>query len=235
MIIEGVLAMHVGLRVRWRGHHVEKGFARRVSHQHDKLPLPGVEIAIGGALGVWRAAGDDDYGRVVRLLILTGCRREEVGGLRWTEVDAKERLIRLPGERCKNGRPHEVPLTDMSWSILQEQPAGEHVFGPRGFSQWSRGKRELDQRLGDAVASWRLHDIRRTTATGMADLGVMPHVIEAALNHQSGFKRGVAGTYNRSRYEREVRAALTLWAEHVASLIDGKPSKVVAMPARGGR
>jgi integrase len=190
-------------------------------------------LSDGELAAVWRAAGDDDYGRIIRLLILTGCRREEIGGLRWIEVDSKDRLIRLPAERCKNGRPHEVPLTDMAWSILQEQPVtGEHVFGPRGFSQWSRGKRELDQRLGDAVASWRLHDIRRTAATRMADLGVMPHVVEAALNHQSGFKRGVAGTYNRSRYEREVRAALALWSDHLLSLIDGKPSKIVAMPAR---
>jgi hypothetical protein len=125
-----------------------------------------------------------------------------------------------------------VPLTNLAWSILQEQPVtGEHVFGPRGFSQWSRGKRELDERLSDSVASWRLHDTRRTTATRMADLGVMPHVIEAALNHQSGFKRGVAGTYNRSRYEREVRAALVLWTDHVCAVVEGRASKIVALRA----
>jgi integrase len=180
---------------------------------------------------VWRAAGDDDYSRIVRLLVLTGQRREEIGGLRWVEVDAKERVIRLPAERCKNGRAHEVPLSDLAWSILADQPVtGAHVFGPHGFSQWSRGKRELDQRLGDSVGSWRLHDIRRTAATRMSDLGIMPHVVEAALNHQSGFRRGVAGTYNRSRFEREVRAALARWADHVLALTEGRTSKVVAFP-----
>jgi integrase len=181
---------------------------------------------------VWRAAGDDDYGRIIRLLALTGCRREEIGGLRWIEIDAKERVIKLPAERCKNGRAHEVPLTDLAWSILQEQPVtGEHLFGRDGFSQWSRGKRELDARLGDSVASWRLHDLRRTAATRMADLGVMPHVIEAALNHQSGFKRGVAGTYNRSRYEGAVRNALALWSEHVLALAEGRERKIISLRA----
>jgi integrase len=185
---------------------------------------------------IWRAAGDDDYGRIVRLLALTGCRREEIGGLRWIEVDSKDRLIRLPADRCKNGRPHEVPLTDLGWSILQELPVtGEHVFGPRGFSQWSRGKRELDQRLGNTVAPWRLHDIRRTAATRMADLGVMPHVIEAALNHQSGHKRGPAGIYNRSRYEAAVRNALVLWSDHVRALAEGGESNVTPLQAHSRR
>jgi integrase len=192
-------------------------------------------LSDGELAAIWRAAGDDDYGRITRLLVLTGCRREEIGGLRWVEVESKERLIRLPAERCKNGRPHEIPLTDMAWSILADQPViGEHVFGPRGFSQWSRGKRELDQRLGD-FAAWRLHDIRRTAATRMADLGVMPHIIEATLNHQSGFKRGVAGTYNRSRYEGAVRNALALWSDHVRMLVEGGERKIVAMSARGSK
>jgi integrase len=181
---------------------------------------------------VWRASGDDDYGAIVRLLVLTGCRREEIGSLRWAEIDSKERLIRLPAERVKNGRAFDMPLTDLAWSILQEQPVtGEHVFGPAatGFSSWSRSKEGLDKRLGDKVAPWRLHDVRRTCATRMADIGVMPHVIEAALNHQSGHKRGPAGVYNRSRYERDVHNALALWSDHVRALVVGGKRKVVAL------
>jgi len=78
------------------------------------------------------------------------------------------------------------------------------------------------------VGDWRVHDIRRTVATRMADLGVQPHVIEAVLNHQSGHRAGVAGIYNRSRYEREVRAALALWADHVHSVVTGPIAKSAA-------
>jgi len=190
-------------------------------------------LADAELLAIWRASGDGDYGRIVRLLVLTGCRREEIGGLRWTEIDSKERVVRLPSERVKNHRNHDVPLTDLAWSILQEQPVtGEHVFGrdATGFSAWSWGKEGLDERLGDSVAPWRLHDARRTVATRMADLGVMPHVIEATLNHQSGHKRGPAGVYNRSNYQREVRNALTLWSDHVRVLVEGGERKIVAFP-----
>lgn len=185
-------------------------------------------------VAIWRASGDDDYGRIVKLLALTGCRRDEVGGLRWSEVDIKERVIRLPGERVKTHRSHDVPLTDLAWSILQERPVtGEYVFGGgSGFSAWSICKKALDERLGDSVAAWRLHDVRRSAATKMCDIGIAPHVVEQILNHQSGHKGGVAGTYNRSRYEREVRAALARWSDHVAALVEGSESKVVAFAVK---
>src|SRR5262249_62293299 len=106
-----------------------------------------------------------------------------------------------------------------------------HLFGERsdlGFTQWG-AKRELDERLGGQVAGWRLHDLRRTAATGMADIGVQPHIIEAVLNHISGHKVGVAGIYNRSSYEREVRAGLALWADHVRTLVEGGERKIVPL------
>jgi integrase len=96
-----------------------------------------------------------------------------------------------------------------------------------GFLRWADGKAALDARAG--VADWVLHDIRRTVATRMADLGVAPHVIEAILNHQSGHKSGIAGTYNRSSYANETRAALALWADHVTALVSGRPRKIAAM------
>jgi integrase len=77
---------------------------------------------------------------------------------------------------------------------------------------------------------WNAHDLRRTTATGLANLGTPPHVVEAILNHQSGHKRGVAGVYNRSPYEREVRAALALWEDHLRTIIAGGERKVLAYP-----
>jgi integrase len=186
---------------------------------------------------IWRASGDDAYGKVVKLLILTGARRGEVGGMRWSELDLERGLWSLPPERTKNGRPHTVPLMPLAIEIIQSTPqrlGRDHLFGTRstgGLAHW-HAKAELDDRLGKAVAPWRLHDVRRTAATRMADLGVQPHVIEAALNHVSGHKAGVAGIYNRSSYEREVKAALALWADHIRALVEGGERKVIPLAGR---
>jgi integrase len=181
---------------------------------------------------VWRASGDDDHGRIVRLLMLTGCRRQEVGGAMWTEFDFERGTWTIPGERSKNHREHTLPLPAQALAIIAAVPRmvdRDHLFGVRGegFRCWSAGKATLDQRAG--VANWTLHDIRRSVATRLADLGVQPHVIEAMLNHQSGHKGGVAGTYNRSVYATETRAALALWADHVTALTSGRPRKITAM------
>lgn len=171
---------------------------------------------------VWRACGDDDYGRIVRLLVLTGCRRDEIGGMCWSEFDASMCTWTLPAERAKNHRALVLPLPPAAWRIIESVPrivGRDQLFGERsdvGFRGWYRGKLGLDQRCG--VVDWTVHDIRRTVATRMGDLGIQPHVIEALLNHASGYKRGVAGTYNRSIYEKDVRAALVLWAGHVHTL-----------------
>jgi integrase len=189
---------------------------------------------------VWRASGDDDYGRVVKLLILTGCRRQEIGGMRHSELDADKSTWTLPAERSKNGRAHTLPLPAAPWDIINGVPrmvGRDQLFGVRagrGFSAWAQGKAGLDRRLGDAGAPFQLHDLRRSTATCLADLGVQPHIIEQILNHQSGHKRGPAGVYNRSSYEREVKAALALWADHVRSLVEGGGRKVLLMPITAG-
>jgi integrase len=103
----------------------------------------------------------------------------------------------------------------------------EQLFGVRshGFTRWPIDKAELDRRSG--VTSWTVHDIRRTVATRMADLGVQPHIVEQILNHQSGHRRGPAGTYNRSPYTNEVKQALALWADRVRTLVDGGERKVL--------
>lgn len=196
---------------------------------------------------IWKALPADQYGAIVRLLILTGQRREEIGGLRWSEIDVGKGLISLPGERTKNGRPHELLLPAAAMAIVEAQPrrgGRDLVFGEADgpFQGWSRAKRALDRRIASQadkngrVAPWRLHDVRRTVATRMADLGVQPHVVEAVLNHVSGHKAGVAGVYNRSLYGPEKRADLELWTDHVL-MIASEPSaaaRVIAFPARAG-
>ena len=109
--------------------------------------------------------------------------------------------------------------------MSREQLFGEHADD--GYTAWGRGKDALDARSG--VSAWTVHDIRRTVATRMADLGVQPHIIEQILNHRSGHKAGPAGIYNRSNYEREVRAALALWEDHVRSLVASGERKVIPM------
>jgi integrase len=169
---------------------------------------------------IWKAAPDNAYGRVVKLLMLTGQRRDEIGALRWSEFDTKARLITLPAARTKNGREHLLPLSDAAMEVLETCPRyRDLVFGvgANGLGAWSKSKAALDAVCD--VKNWTLHDLRRTAATGMADLGVQPHVIEAVLNHVSGSKAGVAGTYNRSLYAPEKRAALDMWAGHVKLIL----------------
>ena len=179
---------------------------------------------------IWRHVGEGDYGAIIRLLILTGQRRQEVAAVTWNEIDLEGAVWRIGGNRTKNARAHEVPLSYSAVEILrslERRDERDLLFGQGGgpFQGWSRAKASLDVRmsatLGRAPVSWRLHDIRRTVATRMADLGVHPHVIEAILNHVSGHKAGVAGVYNRSSYAAEKSAALTLWADHVRWLVQG--------------
>ena len=184
---------------------------------------------------LWRTCGGDDFGRIVKLLVLTGCRRQEVGGMCWSELDPDNGVWTIPKERSKNGRAHTLPLPQLAWDIIEGVPhraTRDHLFGVHageGFTNW-HAKDSLDLRLGAAVRPYHLHDIRRSVATRMADIGVQPHIIEQILNHQSGHKRGPAGIYNRSSYEREVRAALALWADHIGSILDGGERKVLLLP-----
>jgi integrase len=172
-------------------------------------------------VAIWRACQDDDFGRIVKLVILTACRRQEIGSLRWPEVDVARRVIVLPAERTKNRHPHTVPLVEPALEIIRTMPrmlTSPYVFGARsqGFKAWTKAKAALDKRAG--VADWRQHDLRRTAATRMADDGVNPWIIETVLGHSGGHKSGVAGIYNKSNYESEVRAALERWAARVEEI-----------------
>jgi len=177
------------------------------------------EAELAQVLGALNA-DQGPFSDIIRLLILTGQRRDEIGGLRWSEIDLERGLIVLPPERSKNRRHHELPMSAQVRSVLERQPrTGEFVWG-RPWSSWSRSKANLDSRL-NGMADWRLHDLRRTAATMMAELGVLPHIIEAILNHVSGHKSGVAGIYNRARYADEMRLALQRWADRVDTLTQG--------------
>jgi integrase len=179
---------------------------------------------------IWHACGGDDYGAIVRLLMLTGQRAGEIGLLRWDEV-FDEQII-LPGERTKNHRAHVVPLSEPARAILSalDRKDRTFVFGGRdtGFKGWSKAKAKLDARL--KLPQWTPHDLRRTAATGMAGIiGIMPHVVEAVLNHVSGSKAGVAGIYNRATYDKEKREALNVWAEHLLAVVEGRAPAIIPL------
>ena len=184
---------------------------------------------------VWDNAGDDDYGSIVRLLILTGQRRDEISELRWNEVKLDLNMISLPPERVKNDQEHHIPMSPAVRSIIAGRPRNDGlVFAP--ITSWSRRKLRLDVeitgKLGNPLAPWTLHDLRRTAATGMADIGIQPHVVEAVLNHVSGSKGGVAGVYNRSTYAAEKKAALNKWAKRVLAIVNDAPSNVRPISGR---
>ena len=203
----------------------------------NKIPEAArVRVLSDDELGkVWKAAAGrgDRYGAIVKLLVLTGARREEIGALLWSEIDLGRATIALPASRTKNNRPHEIPLSAPALAILEAQPRREgrdYVFGTRhGFNGWAAGKASLDRRA--EIAPWVIHDLRRTISTVMHDrLGVMPHIVEAVLG-RAGHRSGLAGVYNRAGYTTEKRRALDLWAEHVLAIVEGRESKIVALRA----
>ena len=185
---------------------------------------------------VWHASAKAGklFGPIVRLLIATGQRREEVSGLSWSEIDQEQQLWTLPKERSKNGVAHIVPLNGRAITILDELasssgkwPRAGLVFatsGKKRFIAHSRGKQQLDLAIALEeelpMLAWRLHDLRRTVATGFQKLGVRFEVTEAVLNHLSGSRAGVAGTYQRHDWLSEKRHALDLWAEYLTSITD---------------
>jgi integrase len=196
----------------------------KASESTRERVLPLAELA-----QIWRACSNDAYSSVIKMLILTGQRRDEIGGLRWSEV--RDDMIVLPGERTKNKRAHVVPLSTPALAILAARPrTGEFVFDN---ISWAYGKQQLDARLAAAsvkLEKWIQHDLRRSAATGMAELGVAPHIVEAVLNH-IGHKAGVAGIYSRASYEKEKRHALSIWADHVLAIVEGRAMNVVPLRA----
>jgi integrase len=177
-------------------------------------------------IAFWRSADEatPPFGALLKLLLLTGARLNEVARMEVAELSDDGATWTIPGSRTKNRRTHVMPLSPLARAILtgvKRMPECRFVFSTNQqtpVSGFSKTKRRLDDKMKD-VAAWRLHDLRRTCATGMAEIGVPPHIVELCLNHVSGARAGVAGTYNRSVQMAERRAALERWADHVAGLV----------------
>ncbi|ORE97475.1 site-specific integrase [Aurantimonas sp. 22II-16-19i] len=176
---------------------------------------------------------------VFQLLFLTGQRSGEVCGMRRGEIDLDAALWTIPGERTKNGLTHVVPLSPAALVIVEralrraDEEAGAPLFSRTGEPIESNAiAKAAKLKLQILDERWTPHDIRRTVATMMGDIGILPHVVEAVLNHISGFRAGVAGVYNRTRYEPEKRRALDMWADHLDAIVTGRKAVVVPMVER---
>jgi integrase len=238
------------------------GTNRQTDDQPRDRILTDAEIAT-----IWNACRQDDYGLIIRLLIVTAQRRDEVGGIAKSEVDFKAGRWAVPSNRTHNGLMHEVPLSGLAVGILQQailrdgRVGRDLIFGNsnsgRSFSGWSKAKLALDERIEEATQlrpfwevrnaraavtwsmdppvedmvlvkpwSWRVHDIRRVAAARMADLGVVPHIIDAVLNNRQKHRR--IGVQNRS-FEAEKRQALDVWAAYLQRLVNSSAAPAVSI------
>jgi integrase len=188
---------------------------------------------------VWQAAlaTSYPYGPLVRLLLLTGQRRDEVAGARWHEVDLDKGLLTIGPDRMKAKTGHAVPLTAKAVEILRSLPrfvAGDFIFsgqaGTKSFSGFSKAKQRLDAKIG-GIPPYTLHDLRRTVRTRLAELGVSPFVGELVIGHT---QRGIHAIYDLYRYGAEKRDALEKWEAKLLSIVAPEPptGKVVPMPRK---
>jgi len=196
--------------------------------------------------GVWTAcdAIGWPFGALVKLLLLTGQRRDEIGKMRWSELDLDGKTWTLPRERAKNGVAHAVPLSEPVLAILAALPriapakGGDYVFtvtGKTAVSGFSNAKERIDALLaashGEPLPAWVFHDLRRTCATGMARLGTALPVVERVLNHVSGSFGGIVGVYQKHGFADEKRHALETWGAFVERLVGEPGANVVALKA----
>lgn len=195
----------------------------------DGVPLPAKQVTrdrvlndaeLARVIHTARQIGGP-YGDIVELLALTGQRREEVARCTWDEIDMKTQTWKIPSDRTKNAKAHEVHLSDPVLEILKRaNKESKFVFSrseDRAFQDFSSAKRVIDGLSG--VTGWRLHDLRRTCVSGMARLGIPPHVADKILNHQTGTISGVAAIYQRHDFLAERRDALETWAAHVIRIV----------------
>ena len=177
--------------------------------------------AIGGPASVF-----------VKLLLLTGQRRGEIAGAKWSEMDSN--LWTMSGERMKGKQAHVVPLSTQALEIIASLPRiGDYLFGTGPVSHFDRIKQQLDEHM--KLKPWVMHDLRRTVASGLAKLGVQVPVIEKVLGHRSGTFRGIVGVYQRHDFMREKADALQRWANHVEGVVSGKAAEDKVVPLSGRR
>ena len=194
----------------------------------------------GELRNVWMAAQKigGPYGALVKLLILTGQRRDEVARLPWSEIDLQARVWALPPERTKNNRPHEIPLSAAAVAVLEALPRIGAKFalttnGNAPSSNYAKSQLRLKALLPADMAHWQLHDIRRTVASGMARLGIGLPIIEKALNHASGSFAGIVAVYQKHEFAAEKRRALESWGNFVTALVSDRPRKNVVSIRKG--
>ena len=201
---------------------------------------------------VWQGADalGQPFGPIVKLLMLTGQREAEVAGMTWAELDLETATWIIPKDRTKNRREHTVDLSPQALMIIQAVPRSGDLLFPgrnaparkharaedkpkaRPVAGFSAAKRILD---GDVIrktkaappsaglVAWRVHDLRRTVATGLAEMRFRPEVIERVLNHASGVTGGLVGVYQRWDYRDERKDALKAWGKRVAAIVSGEP------------
>ncbi len=211
----------------------------------DRNPLAGIKPIVAEAprarlldgadlAAIWRAAGrlGGPHAQFIKLLILTGARRNEVAQLTWNEIDLGTKVWALPAARAKNNRECAIPLSGLAIEILTGLPRNsDFVFSTNGRNSINRFyevKQDLDALLPNMEA-WTLHDLRRGYASGLAQIGVPLHIGELLVNHKSGSIRGVAAVYNRYSYDTEKRSAAEAWSRHIAQLASGEPAANVAV------
>jgi integrase len=195
----------------------------------EGVPLPVKEVARDRVLNdqelaqIILAAREigGPYGGIVELLALTGQRREEVARMKWDELDLARRIWTIPKLRTKNAKEHVVHLSEQSMAVFKrvdkKEPFVFSIVGTKPFQEFSKGKGRLDQLSG--VTEWRVHDLRRTCVSGMARLGIAPHVADKILNHQAGTISGVAAVYQRHEFLSERRRAIDVWGTHVGAIL----------------
>jgi integrase len=193
---------------------------------------------------VWRAAEAAGYpfGPLVKLLLLTGQRRDEIADVRWSEIDGA--LLTIPAERMKGGFVQTVPLVLAAVEILDRLPrfaGGNYAFstmgGKRPISGFSKMKARLDTAVaklaaGGPIAPWTLHDLRRTVRTGLSSVGVLPVIAELTIGHK---QTGISAIYDRHRYDDEKRTALDAWQNKLLAIVGQTPApagNVVDLPKR---
>jgi integrase len=184
---------------------------------------------------IWRATDDDSaFSLIARMLVWTGCRRSEAGGLRWGEFNTGGKIFStcciwtVSGTRTKNGRELTLPLAAQTTAAIAQWPrvlGKDTLFGrtsSSGFTTWSASKRALDAKLGFDLA-WDVHDLRRTTQTRMIALGINRDVVNRILNHAMG---PIDETYDRHTYYDEKAHALQLWADKIDEIAQNVPQIV---------
>jgi integrase len=188
---------------------------------------------------IWESLLDDSFGKIIKLLLLCGCRREEIGALRWSEIDSISGALIIPGERTKGGKALTLTLAPLALEILRSVPrrdGQEFVFGKAGragFNAWSYCTIALNNRIAAAATGrplphWTIHDLRRTMRSGLGRLGIAPHIAELVIGHA---QTGVQAIYDRYRYDAEIKAALAVWADHVIAIVEGRVAQVVPLRA----